>query len=169
MPKLTQKQENFVQAYFRTGNQYQAYCEAYDAEGMGRATIDVKACNLLKQDKIRVRLEQLQERTARKCERTVESIDEMLQEAFEAAKGDDDRWPIPSAMTNAALGLAKLHGLIVEKREDVTKRPSRTVDARIDQLLDAARARGTGESRGREAREPEPREAVPTVSEYGTA
>ncbi|MEM8971745.1 MAG: terminase small subunit [Pseudomonadota bacterium] len=117
---LTAKQEKFVQAYYRLGNQRKAYRVAYNAGNMSDKSIDVKACNLLKQDKIRVRLQVLKERGAQKAVRSVESIDDMLQQSFDAALGDDERDPNPSAMTNAALAIAKLHGLIIDKAKNTT-------------------------------------------------
>ena len=64
--RLTPKQEAFVLAYLETGNATEAYRRAYDAEGMGEATINVKACELLKNGKVAVRLQVLQERAAAK-------------------------------------------------------------------------------------------------------
>ena len=151
----------------RTGNQRQAYREAYDAENSGDATVDVKACNLLKMGKVRIRLEQLQERTAKKTETTVESIDAMLEEAFQKAKADPKGH---AGMVAAAMGKAKLHGLIINKSEDVTNRESsKSVDARIHQLLNGTKEAGAVGSPGTPESSAEPREAVPTVPGHGTA
>lgn len=58
--KLTPKQEAFCQAFIETGNASEAYRRAYNAEKMKAETINVKACELLKNGKVAVRVEQLQ-------------------------------------------------------------------------------------------------------------
>lgn len=57
--KLSQKQEMFCVKYAKHGNATRAYKEAYNAENMKPATIYVKACELLKNGKIEVRLKEL--------------------------------------------------------------------------------------------------------------
>tara|TARA_Y100001937_G_C7097092_1_gene320613 strand:+ start:616 stop:1194 length:579 start_codon:yes stop_codon:yes gene_type:complete len=57
--KLSQKQEMFCVNYAKHGNATRAYKEAYSAENMKPATIYVKACELLKNGKIEVRLKEL--------------------------------------------------------------------------------------------------------------
>ncbi|MGE6418031.1 terminase small subunit [Alteromonas macleodii] len=57
--KLSQKQEVFCISYAKHGNATRAYKEAYNAENMKPATIYVKACELLKNGKIEVRLKEL--------------------------------------------------------------------------------------------------------------
>jgi hypothetical protein len=114
--KLTPKQENFVRAIWKGQTQRQAYKANYNTKNMSDEVVDVKACELMKNGKVAVRLHELQERAARSTQRTVESIDQMLDEAYELARGDEDRWPNPAAMINAAIGIAKLHGLIIDKK-----------------------------------------------------
>ena len=58
---LTAKQEKFVQNLILGMSQREAYKNSYDAENMADSTIDSKACNLLKQDKIRARFNELRE------------------------------------------------------------------------------------------------------------
>ena len=57
--KLSQKQEMFCVKYAKHGNATRAYKEAYNAQNMKPATIYVKACELLKNGKIEVRLKEL--------------------------------------------------------------------------------------------------------------
>ena len=45
-PKLTLKQETFVNALLETGNQYEAYSRAYECKNMSRGAIDVEASKL---------------------------------------------------------------------------------------------------------------------------
>ena len=56
---LTQKQEKFVQNLIIGMSQREAYKNSYNASNMADDTIDNKACNLFKQDKIRTRYEEL--------------------------------------------------------------------------------------------------------------
>ena len=53
---LTPKMENFIAAYFETGNASEAYRRAYNAENMAPETIHVKACELLKHGKVSARV-----------------------------------------------------------------------------------------------------------------
>jgi phage terminase small subunit len=122
---LTPKQESFVQAYHRLGNQRAAYKEAYDAENMSDPVIDNKASLLMQRGDLRVRLQELQERSAKKNEITVETITGMLAKAYKNAIAANQT----GAAVQASMGLAKIHGLIVDKREDVTKH-----DEAIDEL-----------------------------------
>lgn len=119
MSGLTAKQEAFVQAYLKVGNQRQAYRAAYNAENMSDAVVDVKACELMKNGKVKVRIAEMQERTAKRTEVTVETINKMLVETFQAARNDGNH----PACVSAAMGMAKLHGLITDKSKtthDVT-------------------------------------------------
>lgn len=59
--KLTPKQETFCQEYIKCGNASQAYRKAYDCENMKPETINVKACELLKDGNITVRVKELDE------------------------------------------------------------------------------------------------------------
>lgn len=56
---LTIKQEKFVQNIIRGMSQRDAYKNSYNASNMKNDTIDNKACNLFKKDKIRARYEEL--------------------------------------------------------------------------------------------------------------
>lgn len=167
MPRLTAKQERFVQEYFKTSNQRKSYQHAYDADGMSDNAVDREACLLLKNPKVAQRLAEMQERVAKKAEVTVETISEMLDQAFAKAAQDDKG---SAAMVAAAMGKAKLHGLIVEKKEDVTKlRAAREVEARIAGLLNIRAEDGAGGPSGRTEAGEGQRETVPTVSGHGTA
>lgn len=112
MSGLTAKQDAFVQAYLRTGNQRAAYREAYNAENMSDAVVDVKACELMKNGKVSVRLQQMQERTAKRTEVTVETVQKKLEAAYLLAVAEKQT----GAAVAAAMGMAKLHGLIVDQK-----------------------------------------------------
>ena len=105
---LTPKQEKFVQAYHKLGSQRKAYRAAYDAKNTSDRVADNKACGLLK---IRVRLAELQAKVAAKTEITVETITKMLASSYQKASSAGQHGPA----TQAAMGLAKVHGLIIDK------------------------------------------------------
>ncbi|MEY2960489.1 MAG: hypothetical protein RLZ60_319 [Pseudomonadota bacterium] len=109
---LTAKQEAFVQAYLRTGHQRAAYRAAYDAENMTDAVVDVKASELMRNGKVSVRLAEMQERTAKRTEITVETITAMLGQTYKKAAESRNH----AACVAAAMGLAKVHGLIIDHK-----------------------------------------------------
>lgn len=107
MANLTPKQENFCLAYLETGNASEAYRRAYDAENMSPATINVKACELLANDKIAVRLEELRRPIIAKAQLTVEDLLRELEEARKLAIDTES----PAPAVSATMGKAKLLGL----------------------------------------------------------
>lgn len=60
LKNLTIKQENFCQAYIETGNASEAYRRAYSCGKMKDSVINTKACELLKNGKVAVRVRELQ-------------------------------------------------------------------------------------------------------------
>ncbi|HBC94826.1 MAG TPA: hypothetical protein DCZ10_18490 [Pelotomaculum sp.] len=75
--KITIKQEKFVQGLFAGLSQRDAYKEAFNTTNMKEKTIDEKACLLAGRDKIRARLEELQNEVK---ERNMVTIQRILQE-----------------------------------------------------------------------------------------
>jgi len=71
---LTLKQENFCLAYIETGNASEAYRRAFNTERMKAETIHVKACELLKEDKVTVRLNEFKKPIIEKAQLTLESV-----------------------------------------------------------------------------------------------
>ena len=111
MEKLTQKQEAFARAYVETGNASEAYRRAYDAARMKPEAIHVNASKLLADTKVALRVDALQEKHAKRHDITVDRITEMLLEDRTLARSKDE----PAAAVTAAMGIAKLHGLIIDK------------------------------------------------------
>lgn len=56
---LTPKQERFIQNIVSGMSQRQAYKDAYNAENMADETIDVRACELFNDSKVKVRYQEL--------------------------------------------------------------------------------------------------------------
>ena len=113
MKKLTQKQEIFAQKYVEIGNQSEAYRQSYNAENMKNETILVKACNLLKQDKIRVRVEELKTDHVERHGVTIDKIVEELEKDKEFAR----ECKSASTVVKTTELKAKLYGLFVDKIE----------------------------------------------------
>lgn len=113
MSDLTPKQEAFCLAYIETGNASEAYRQAYDTQASAK-TIHEKASRLLAEGKVRARLGELQQKNAEASGITVERITKMLADAYDLAM--DNQVQAPAAAVSAALGLAKLHGHLVEKK-----------------------------------------------------
>ena len=111
MAKVTQKQEAFARAYVETGNASEAYRRAYDAARMKPEAIHVNASKLLADTKVALRVDALQEKHAKRHDITVDRITEMLLEDRTLARSNDQ----PAAAVSATMGIAKLHGLIIDR------------------------------------------------------
>ena len=79
MSNLTPKQEKFVQALISGMSQREAYKEAYNAANMKNEVIDVRASELLKKSKVKVRYEELVNENKEKALYTLEnSINDLI-------------------------------------------------------------------------------------------
>ena len=125
---MTPKQEAFARAYVETGNASEAYRKAYDAENMSDPVIWNRASELLKHGGVTVRVQQLQAKHQKRHEITVDTITEMLKADRDLARQNAQT----GAAVSASMGLAKLHGLVVEKRE--VKHMSGVEDLNDDEL-----------------------------------
>lgn len=86
---LTSKQEKFVQELIKGKSQREAYKTAYNAVNMADNTIDVKASQLLKKDKVRVRYEQLRGKVIKRTEeKAIITAEEIIKEIADIAKDD---------------------------------------------------------------------------------
>ena len=103
MSNLTPKQEMFVQALIAGKSQREAYKEAYNATNMKDETIDVRACELLKKSKVKVRYEELIEEHKQKALYTREEAINDLIWIKEKARED---------ISNPKIGLRQANGTI---------------------------------------------------------
>ena len=103
MSDLTPKQEAFVQALIAGKSQREAYKEAYNAANMKDETIDVRACELLKKSKVKVRYEELIEEHKQKALYTREEAINDLIWIKEKARED---------ISNPKIGLRQANGTI---------------------------------------------------------
>lgn len=119
---LTPKQEKFCSLYIELGNASEAYRQAYDAAKMQPATINVKASQLLAQDKIAVRVGELRAQHAERHVMTVDRIRDMLLEDRAFAR----KMETAAAAVSATMGLAKLYGHLRDKVEHTSPDGSMT-------------------------------------------
>ena len=111
--KLTPKQETFALGYVEMGSASAAYRQAYNAENMKPETVNRSAKELLDNPKITARIQELQEAHRERHDVTVDSLTEELEEARKLAIKNEQ----PSAVVQAVMGKAKLHGLIKDRHE----------------------------------------------------
>ena len=112
---LTIKQERFCMVYVETGNASEAYRQAYNAENMKEASINVNASKLLTDAKIALRIKELKSGHIKRHELTIDDLVKQLEEARQVALALEN--PQCSAAISATMGTAKLLGLVVDKNE----------------------------------------------------
>ena len=115
MDELTIKQEKFCRHFVGPceGNASDAYRAAYNTQNCSMATINRKASFELDKGKIRARIDALRAEYEAQEAITLEEITAALRRAMDGAAAAG-QW---SAASSAALGLAKLAGLLIEKRQ----------------------------------------------------
>lgn len=111
--KLTIKQEKFAQKYVECGNASEAYRYAYNAAKMSEESIWVAACRLAADAKVKPRINELKEHYRKKNEITLEYITQGLKNAINLALSKEDA----SNARQGHMDLAKLHGLIVDRKK----------------------------------------------------
>lgn len=113
---LTLKQEAFCQAYIENGgNASEAYRAAYDAKKMKPEVVNVKACELLKDGKVSVRVAELRAAIEKRHEITIDDLIEELEEARSQAVSLNV--PQLSVAVSATMGKAKMLGFLSDKIE----------------------------------------------------
>ena len=110
---LTPKQEAFAQAYVEASNASEAYRRSYSAVKMAQRTVEVEASKLLSHPEVTLRVSELQKRAQQRHDITVDTITAMLIADRELAREKGQ----PSAAVSAVMGLAKIHGLILDKAQ----------------------------------------------------
>lgn len=106
---ITDKQARFVSEYLIDLNATQAAIRA----GYSKKTAAAIGCENLTKPDIASAIIEAKAEAAKRNRITVDAITAMHKEAFDVAKTTGNA----SAMTTTANNLAKLHGLIIEKRE----------------------------------------------------
>ena len=133
-PRLTIRQQAFTEYVLRGHSPTKAYGLAgFEARGNAAS---VNAARLMRLAKVQahMRSQQAQIDEARQRAQaavmivTAQTVSNMLASVFENATKDKQH----GAAATAAMGLAKVHGLLVDKTEDVTRRAARSPDAPIE-------------------------------------
>jgi hypothetical protein len=104
-----------------------AYKEA-GYKAVDRNTQDSHASRLARNGKIMERLAELGQARAISERVTAQTVTNMLAEVFQNSTKDRQH----GAAATAAMGIAKLHGLLVDRVEDVTRRPARDPGAPLE-------------------------------------
>lgn len=120
---MTPKQTAFVREYLIDRNATQAAIRAGYSEETARS---IGSENLTKPDIIKA-ISDAEAKLQERCNVTVESVTKMLNDTFMAATTEKQH----AAAVSAAMGIAKLHGLIIDKSQN----ENRNITA--DELPDA--------------------------------
>lgn len=111
---LTDRQEQFCQVYIETGIQAEAYRRAYPKSlKWKRNSLDKKASVLMAMAKISRRVAELRAEHSARHNVTVDSLTADLQRIMAGAEGVEQQ----SAAVAAVMGIAKMHGLLVDRVE----------------------------------------------------
>ena len=110
---MTPKQQRFAEEYVIDSNATQAAIRA----GYSEHTAKSQGQRLLTKVDVAAAIQGMQAELRERTAVTVESISDQLDAAYEQAKDNGQA----AAMVQACMGLAKLHGLLIDKTENVTK------------------------------------------------
>ena len=120
MARLTPKQELFAQTYIKTGNASEAYRTAYDVKTKNINTINVKACELLKESKINARVKELQQQLEEKHDISKDMVIRRLKDIiFEQEQLGVDKVDL-NAMNKAIDTLNKMQGYYEAKKVELS-------------------------------------------------
>jgi len=107
--------EKFAQALVKTGNQSEAYREAYNALKMKPETVHRAAHELMQNPNVAARIAELRAAAAKRNEITVDDLVAELEEARQAGLGATS--PQAAAAVAATMGKAKILGFLIDKGE----------------------------------------------------
>lgn len=113
--RLTAKQEKFAMAFVELGSAADAYRAVYSCKGSSTNTIRTEAYKLLSNPHISHMVDDLKAKAAEKHDITVEFITDGYIEAASIAKDENNA----AALTGAYTALAKLHGLVIDKSQNL--------------------------------------------------
>lgn len=115
---LTPKQSAFVAYYLASGNASEAYLLAYDTDATRwtENALNVQGCRMLAHPKIRLTVDYYLELIADEYDITQQSITRTLMEAQTIAQQTGDI----AEMRQCAMAIAKIHGLVIDRKESKT-------------------------------------------------
>ncbi len=113
MPDITAKQEAFCLAFIETGNASEAYRRSYDVGADTKPeSVWQAASHVMRDIKVAARVKELRQEAAELTLISVGTLTDKLEEARLHAMKDDKG---ASAAVSAVMGMAKLHGMLVDK------------------------------------------------------
>lgn len=132
---LTIKQEKFCAEYIRNGgNATEAYNKAFGKGNRANQTTWARASLLLNTDKVKIRIETMRRELKKRHEVNLDKLSENIMLVIEESKEVVDRYLgrgkrrkkikrlyAPDRLLRATMDAAKLHGLIIDKSDDVSK------------------------------------------------
>jgi len=132
---LSQKGQDFAELYVLTGNAAHAYRIVYARDPNAKAaTCANGASKLMRQRKVQRHIQEIRTRHRKRNDVTIDAITDKLHAAYDMAFDQKN----PASMIRAAIDIAKLHGLVVEKREiafrDIDKMDDAELRGRSDEL-----------------------------------
>jgi len=163
--KPTPKQEKFARLAVELGNNAEAYRQAYDVKRMTNVAVANEALRLTKNPVIAQIMDKIRREMAEAHDITLEYLTNKLKAAEQQAQQLEQ----PGARTQAIMGMAKLHGMIIDQRRDVTPRSERDIDAELHQLVAAEKEEEAAEPAEGAPAHPGDEQARPTVSGHGSA
>lgn len=98
---------------------------------MKPTTINTKAHELFETDIVSARVEELQKAAQERHETTVDGITDKLRKSYDVAKNENN----PNAMTAAAMGEAKLHGLLIDRSKVETSNFKDMTNEEIEEVM----------------------------------
>ena len=114
LSSLTGKQEQFARAFVELGSAAAAYRRIYATRpDLPGSTVCPEASRIRNLPNVAARIAQLRERHAQQTGVTIDTVTQQLRRAYELAVARRQ----PGAAVAAAMGLAKLHGLIKKRAE----------------------------------------------------
>ncbi len=124
---MNDKQQRFAEEYLIDSNATQSAIRA----GYSAKTAYSQGQRLLSHVEVRRAIQDMQAEHRERTAVTVESITEQLCAAYDLAKSNGQAAP----MVQAAMGIAKLHGMLVDKVEQTTKAVDNMTPAELEAEL----------------------------------
>ncbi len=141
MKALTPKQDRFARVYVETGNASEAYRQSFSVRSNTKPeSVWQEACRVLAKPAVAARVMELQEEARQRTMVTVDDLTAKLEDARLLAMSDEKG---AAAAVSAVMGMAKLHGLLVEKHK-LSGRVDGVMRFEVDWATAADRAKSLG-------------------------
>jgi phage terminase small subunit len=129
---MTPKQERFVQEYTIDSNATQAATRA----GYSAKTAMEQGYQLLQKPSVKAAIQAAQAEHRERTKVTIEILTEKLRAAYDMAEKNGQS----ASMVQASMGLAKLHGYLVDRVEQTTKQVDSMTPTELDAELAGVQA-----------------------------